>query len=392
MVNPIEVADVVLDAALASNAETVRIEPGQGCYTIAVARAGELLACSAIDDALARDVIARLGCVCNVDGGGTGRTRVRARDLQRDVVLTVSSGERPSAELVVLAGDAAGRELAPGDRVGHYRVVAPIGAGGMGDVYEAVHEVLGRRHALKVLARRAQELDRTPEPGGGEPASRFVREAQAVARLRHPHIVELYDFGYLPDRRPYLVMELLAGVSLGDVLRGGALPAPAALSVASQLAGALAVAHECGVVHGDVTPSNVLLDDGHVTLIDFGLAQLREARRSDEPTDEVYGTPHYIAPEQVRGYGVTEMTDQYAFGIVVHEMLAGAVPFAGATTRDTCLAHLHSPVPALESPFGPVSPRLDALIARCLAKSAASRWPSMHVVAMQLSTLVEASS
>ncbi len=385
MVNPIEVADVVLDAALASNAETVRIEPSKGCYTIAVARAGELLACSAIDDALARDVIARLGFVCNVDGGGTGRTRVRARDLQRDVVLTVVHGERPTAELLVLAGDAAGRELVEGDRVGHYRVVGAIGAGGMGDVYEAVHEKLGRRHALKVLARRAQQRDEMY-------VERFLREAQAVARLRHPHIVEIYDFGYLPDRRPYLVMALLAGVSLGDILCGGPLPVAAAVSVASQLAQALAAAHARGVVHGDVTPSNVLLDDGHVTLIDFGLAQLREAQLTSEPADEVYGTPSYIAPEQVRGYGATEMTDQYAFGIVVHEMLAGAVPFCGATTHDTCIAHLHSPVPPLESPFGVVSPRLDALIARCLAKKAEDRWPSMEAVATQLATLVEAAS
>lgn len=392
MVNPIAVADVVLDAALASNAEMVRIEPAKGCYTIAVARAGELLACSAIDDGLARDVIARLGFVCNVDDGGTGRTRVRARDLQRDIVLTVVHGERPSAELLVLAGDAAGRELVEGDRVGHYRVVAPIGAGGMGDVYECVHETLGRRHALKVLARRAQDRDRMVEPGGGEPCERFLREAQAVARLRHPHIVEIYDFGYLPDRRPYLVMELLAGVSLGDVLVGGALPVTAALSVASQLAQALGAAHARGVVHGDVTPSNVLLDDGHVTLIDFGLAQLREAQRSSEPADQVYGTPSYIAPEQVRGYGATEMTDQYAFGIVVHEMLAGALPFTGATTHDTCIAHLSAPVPPLESPFGAVSPRLDALIARCLAKRAADRWPSMEAVAVQLGKLVEAAS
>ena len=385
MVNPIEVADVVLDAALASNAELVRIEPGKGCYTIAVARAGELLACSAIDDGLARDLIARLGFVCNVDGGGTGRTRVRSRELQRDVVLTVVHGERPSAELLVLAGDATGRELAEGDRVGHYRVVAPIGAGGMGDVYECVHEALGRKHALKVLARRAQERDQMY-------VERFLREAQAVARLRHPHIVEIYDFGYLPDRRPYLVMELLAGVSLGDVLVGGPLPVAAALSVASQLAQALGAAHARGVVHGDVTPSNVLLDDGHVTLIDFGLAQLREAQSTNEPADEVYGTPSYIAPEQVRGYGATEMTDQYAFGIVVHEMLAGAVPFTGVTTHDTCVAHLSAPVPPLESPFGPVSPRLDALIARCLAKNAADRWPSMEAVAMQLGKLVEAAS
>ena len=385
MLSPIVVADVVLDAVLAADAEAVRIEPSSDGYTIAVARAGELLACSVIDDSLAQGVIARLGFVCNVDTGGTGRTRLRSSDVQRDVVLTVTAGDRPRAELVVIAGDAAGRELVPGDRVGHYRVVAPIGAGGMGDVYEAVHETLGRRHALKVLARRALDSDRAY----GE---RFVREAQAVARLCHPHIVGIYDFGYLPDGRPFLVMELLGGVSLGDVLLGGALPPAQAFSIATQLAEALAAAHARGVVHGDVTPSNVLVDDGHITLIDFGLAQLREAQLQTEPSDEVYGTPSYIAPEQVRGYGATDATDQYAFGIVVHELMTGRVPFTGPTTRDTCMAHLEAPVPPLTSPFGHVSPRLAAIVARCLAKSPAERWGSMSAVAAQLARLAEVAS
>jgi serine/threonine protein kinase len=387
MLNPIAVADVVLDAALAADAEAVRIEPSEKDYTIAVARAGELLASSTLPEALAHDVIARLGYVCNVDGGGTGRTRIRAKEIQRDVVLTVTAGDRPRAELLVLAHspDAAARELVSGDRVGHYRVVAPIGEGGMGDVYEAVHETLGRRHALKVLARRAQERDR-------DYVEQFVREAQAVARLRHPHIVEVFDFGYLPDRRPYIVMELLGGVSLGDVLIGGPLPPAAALSIATQLAEALAAAHARGVVHGDVTPSNVLLDDGHVTLIDFGLAQLRESQRDDAPADAVYGTPSYIAPEQVRGYRATEASDQYAFGIVLHEMLTGGVPFTGATTREICMAHLEARVPPLTSPFGIVSPRLGALAGRCLAKSPAERWGSMGALAAQLAKLAEVAS
>ena len=275
--------------------------------------------------------------------------------------------------------------LSPGTIIGSYEVVGSIGEGGMGDVYEAVHETLGRRHALKVLARRAHERDRAY-------VERFVREAQAVARLCHPHIVGIYDFGYLADRRPYLVMELLGGVSLGDVLLGGALPPAQALSMATQLAEALAAAHARGVIHGDVTPSNVLVDDGHITLIDFGLAQLREAQLQTEPADEVYGTPSYIAPEQVRGYGATDATDQYAFGIVVHELLTGSVPFTGPTTRDTCMAHLEAPVPPLTSPYGHVSPRLAAIIARCLAKSPSERWGSMAAVAAQLARLAEVTS
>jgi serine/threonine protein kinase len=375
MLDPIVVADVVLDAMLAADAEGVRIEPAAVGYTIAVTRAGEQIAGSLIDDALARDVIARLGFVCNVEGT-TGRTRVRSSRASREVVLTIQSGLRPRAELIVIGRDACtGRELAEGDVIGHYRIVAPIGAGGMGDVYEAIHETLGRRHAVKVLARRVLEHDRAY-------VEQFVREAQAAARVRSPHIVEVYDFGYLADGRPYLVMELLAGTSLGDVLLGGRLAPKAAIAIARQLAEALAAAHERSVIHGDVTPANILLDDGHVTLIDFGLARLREATRHDEPSDAIMGTPRYIAPEQVRGYAASEATDQYAFGIVLFEMLAGHAPFSGATTQATCWAHLQDPVP----PIAGASPQLMSVIERCLAKQSGERFPSMAVIAHVLAS------
>jgi len=371
--DPIVVADVVLDAVLASDAEAVRIAPAGDGYAIAIARSGELIASSRIGEELGRGLIARLGFVCE-----SGRTRVRSANAQRDIVLTVIAGERPTAELVVLRGDAVqGRELAEGDRVGHYKIVAPIGAGGMGDVYEAVHEKLGRHHAVKVLARRVHEQDHAY-------VERFEMEAQAAARLRSPHIVEIYDFGYLPDRRPYIVMELLGGASLADVLMGGPLPPSMVVSIGRQLAEALATAHAREVVHGDVTPSNMLLDAGHVTLIDFGLAQLRPSP-SEEPASEVIGTPRYIAPEQVRGYGTTQATDQYAFGVVMFEMLTGAAPFAGATTYDTCLAHLEQPVPAIASP-------LNSLVNRCLAKHPMERFPSMRAIASLLAGFEEAAS
>lgn len=373
MLDPILVADVVLDAVLAADAEGVRIEPVEIGYLIAVTRSGERIATSRIDDALARDVIARLGFVCNVEGS-TGRTRVRSKRAQREVVLTVQPGLRPRAELLVIGESAVvGRELTEGDVVGHYRILAPIGAGGMGDVYEALHETLGRRHALKVLARRVLEQDRAY-------VEQFVREAQAAARLRSPHIVEVYDFGYLADGRPYLVMELLAGTSLGDVLRGGPLQPASAIAIARQLAEALAAAHERSVIHGDVTPSNVLIDDDHVTLIDFGLAQLREATRSEELQESFVGTPRYVAPELIRGYAPSEASDQYAFGIVLFEMLAGRPPFIGSSTTATCWAHLQDPVP----PIAGAGAGLTALVERCLAKQSGERFPSMAVVARQL--------
>jgi hypothetical protein len=271
--DPIVVTDVVLDTALTAHAELVRIdpEPATDRYVVSMRRAGEVLANVPLDARLASFVIARLGYVCGVDSAErrtkTGRTRVRSCDAQRDVIVTIQSNPA-RAELVFV--DCARTETEPviGDRIGHYRVVSQLGAGGMGNVYEVEHERLGRRHALKVLQRWMLANDR-------EAIERFLREAQAAARIRNSHIVEVFDFGYLADGRPYIVMEHLAGQSLAHVLATGPLEVAQAIAIGRQLASALTAAHERAVIHADVSPANVFVTDGHVTLIDFGLAYLR---------------------------------------------------------------------------------------------------------------------
>ena len=384
-IDPILVADVVLEAALAVQAETVRIEPrADGDYLLAISREGETLTSLPLEAALATHVIARLGYVCGVDPADrrakTGRTRVRSFDTQRDVIVTIQPSTRPRAELVFVACSQQ-QEPSIGERIGHYRVVAPLGAGGMGNVYEVVHERLGRRHALKVLQSWVLERDRAS-------IDRFLQEAQAAARIRSSHIVEIFDFGYLSDGRPYFVMELLAGDNLASLIAQGPIPPSVAVSIACQLARGLNAAHDRAVIHADVAPGNMIVTDGHVTLVDFGLAHLRHDATDDAPADEVSGTPSYLSPERVRGLPPDEGSDLYAAGIVLYEMLTGWPPFAG-TPYEVGMAHLYTVAPPVTSPYGPLPARLVNAVARCLAKEPSDRFPSAQALLDELSAIEE---
>jgi eukaryotic-like serine/threonine-protein kinase len=376
--DPIAIADALLDAALGADAELVRIRPHANDYEIRVARHGETLAAAPLASSLALPVITRLGYVCHLDpsavGNTTGRTRVRTVDTERDVILTIHRGAEIEAELLVVRAAAAPTtDVEIGDRIGHFRVTRPIGAGGMGSVYEVEHEKLGRKHALKVLQNWARDRDR-------ECIERFVQEAQTAARIRSPHIVEVFDLGFLPDGRPYFVMELLGGASLADVLaQSGPLPVERALGIARQLAQALTAAHERDVCHADVSPSNIFLTNDHVTLIDFGLAQLQRPT-SDGRAESVSGTPSYLAPERITGHPASEASDQYAFGVVLFELLTGRPPFVGETAEDICVAHLQAPVPQVTSPHASVPAVLARVVTRCLAKDPNARFASMREV------------
>ena len=385
--DPIVVADLVLDAALAAGADAVMIEPsGQAQrYSIAVARGGELLAVSAVDAQLAIHAIARLGYVCQLDPAATrtttGRTRIRSVDAQRDLIVTIAPGLHPRAELMFVAPGAkqTAREPLPGERIGHYQILCRIGAGGMGDVYEVEHVTLRTRAALKILQHEVIERDVASR-------DKFLLEAQATARIRSPHVVEVFDFGYLLDGRPYFVMELLAAQSLGDILDRGPMPIHSAIAVARQIAAGLCAAHEHGIVHADVTPCNVLVQRDHVKLIDFGLAQLRD-QRPLQLADQLTGTPSYVSPEQLQGHPAIEASDQYSLGCVLFEMLVGSPPFVADSTMDVCLAHVRKPAPRPTSKYGKVSSALAAVIARCLAKEPSRRYSSMAALRAALEAL-----
>ncbi len=260
--------------------------------------------------------------------------------------------------------------LRPGHRIGAYRVEALLARGGMAYVYRAVHVMLGRAVAIKILPAvvAADTVART----------RLRQEAWSVASLRHPHILEIFDAGEVDDL-PYLVTELVTGGTLADQLREHREPVERlrlALTTARALGSALDYAHRQGVLHRDVKPSNILLTEtGRLILADFGLAQVREATiRVTQPGD-FWGSPHYSSPEQIEGGSVTGCGDLYSLAVVLYEILAGRVPFAADTPMATALAHLHQPPPVHDLAPG-LPPSADDMLAKGLAKCPEDRYQS----------------
>ena len=242
--------------------------------------------------------------------------------------------------------------LAVGTKLGPYEILAPLGAGGMGEVYRARDERLKRDVAVKVLP---GSLSSDPER-----LKRFEQEAQAAGGLNHPNITAVYDVGQ-HDGAPYVVQELLEGETLRATLLHGRLPSRKAIDYASQIARGLAAAHEKGVVHRDLKPENLFLTrDGRAKILDFGLAKLIQPRQQDggspsvlptqgEATEPgvVLGTLGYMSPEQVRGRPADARSDIFAFGCVLYEMLSGQRAFRGDTAADTMSAILTREPPDL---------------------------------------------
>ena len=263
-------------------------------------------------------------------------------------------------------------ELAPGACVGEYVVTALIARGGHGSVYAAEHRVLGRAAAVKVMHRRFAS--------SAEMVGRFVREARVVNQIRHPAIVDIYDLGTLPDGRPYCVMELLEGQNLWQLLRQRGRVGPAeALALLEPVCAALQAAHERGVVHRDVKASNILLGGGDppmVKLLDFGIAKITDPGEAGLTTaGERLGSTHSMAPEQIGAGAVDARTDVYALGILLYQLLTGRLPFHSEDAVELERLQLEAP-PPLPSATAPVSPALDAVVARALEKAPQRRFPS----------------
>ena len=249
-----------------------------------------------------------------------------------------------------------------------YRGPRRIGRGGMGDIFRATDDTLGRAVAVKVLAERYAEDEAVRE--------RFTREALAAARLSgRPSVVTIFDVGEW-EGRPYIVMEYLAGGSLDDRLRAGRVAPAQALEWLEQAAAALDAAHAEGVVHRDVKPGNLLLDrDDNVHVADFGIASAA-GMDSLTKTGTVLGTAAYLSPEQAQGERATRASDLYALGVVAWELLTGRRPFRGDTPAAEASAHVHAPVPAISDADDDLPLELDAVFARALAKDPRRRYPS----------------
>jgi len=278
--------------------------------------------------------------------------------------------------------------LAPGSRLGSYEILAPIGAGGMGEVYRARDSKLKRDVAIKVLP---QSL--ASDAGA---LARFEREALAVAALSHPNILSIFDFG-THDGVAYAVMELLEGETLRERLDADAISQRQAIDYALQVARGLSAAHEKGVVHRDLKPENLFVSkDGHVKILDFGLAKRIETVSPDDQTSgptvsartepgTVMGTIAYMSPEQVRGLPVDHRSDIFSFGTILYELLTGKGAFNKDTASDTMTAILRDEPPELWGSGRNISPALDHVVRHCLEKDRDNRFQSAKDIAFALS-------
>ncbi len=269
-----------------------------------------------------------------------------------------------------------------GQTVSHYRILEQLGEGGMGVVYLAEDTVLGRRVAIKTLHSR---VGRDVQFRG-----RFLREARAVSMLSHPHIATIYDYGETKDGEPYIVMELIKGETLADLILTEKLTVARAIDIIKQVAAALAEAHHHGIIHRDIKPTNVAINErGHVKVLDFGLAK-QVAPNENSVTDPeqqtllvthtregvIVGTPLYLSPEQAMGNEVDARSDLFSLGGLLYECIAGKPPFFGKSTADICAKVLRDDPPPPSSLNRAVPRDLDLVTLKCLAKEPKERYQS----------------
>jgi serine/threonine protein kinase len=286
-----------------------------------------------------------------------------------------------------------------GSRIGPYKIISRLGAGGMGEVYLAEDERLGRLVALKILpVYFASDETRL---------RRFQREARAASALNHPNILTIHEVGEV-DGVYFIATEFIDGGTIRQLLAERGWSLDEILDIAEQVASALAAAHAAGIVHRDIKPENVMRrSDGLVKILDFGIAKLMESQPADYPDEPggpgrthteaglVMGTVNYMSPEQARGLQVDERTDIWSLGVVLYEMLGRRLPFKAATRMDTLVAILDRDPPSLSevaSSYYRLSPRLEQIVIRCLRKSAADRFQAANELLVELKGLRQENS
>jgi eukaryotic-like serine/threonine-protein kinase len=267
-----------------------------------------------------------------------------------------------------------------GQVLGSYRITEELSTGGMGTVYRAQHELLGRPAAVKVL--RAGLTTRADAIG------RFFTEARAVSAIRHPGIVEVFDFGYTDDGSAFLAMELLDGESLKSRISRGPLSERDARTIGLGIASALAAAHAKGIYHRDLKPDNIFVLAGdRPKLLDFGVAKLADQREGFSQTVDgtLLGTPSYMAPEQARAASaIDHRADLYSLGCILYEMVVGAPPFTGVAAGELIAKHLFEDAESPRARGAAISPAFEAVIVKLLQKLPNDRYASANDVARVL--------
>ena len=337
-----------------------------------------------------------LGAACGSDRGLRAEVEslLRAHDSAGGFVKGSPFDALPPSVVAAFKDRVPGGRMAPpnsplvrGTRIGPYEIVAPLSAGGMGQLYRARDTRLGREVAIKVPV--------TSAGSNAERRERFQREAQAIATLNHPHICTIHDVGF-ESGLDYLVLELLHGETLASRLARGALPAQEALAIAIEIAEALERAHRAGIIHRDLKPGNVMLTPSGTKVLDFGLARITRGD-TDTPASPsgdaiapltrasgVVGTLQYMAPEQLQGRVADARADIFAFGATLYEMLTGRRAFDASDRAGVIEAIVRGDTPSLVTVRPDLSPDLDDVVRTCLARDPAARFQSLHDVTVVL--------
>jgi serine/threonine protein kinase/TolB-like protein len=314
---------------------------------------------------------------------GDPELRAEIESLVQSADMAPEFLDRPILDSVKKIAEEPPSTLAPHTRVAEYEIVSLLGAGGMGQVYLARDARLKRQVAVKILSPQLTQNEQA--------LRRFEHEAQSASALNHPNILTIFEFGE-SNGIHFMVSELVEGQTLRQRLAARNLGVPEALDIASQIAGALCVAHEAGIIHRDIKPENIIIrPDGLVKLLDFGIAKLAEnhalhrTRGSDLTiAGLVMGTLKYMSPEQARGITIDRRTDIYSLGAVLYEMLAGREPFQGETTSDLIAEILKSDPPPLEGPAPNIYPELQSILSKAMCKDRSARYQTIGELSQDL--------